>query len=175
MGNLSQHFSDYEFKCKCGCGTFIKNAELIQMLEKLFTAMNAKEIIITSGTRCAKHSVNVGGTSTDAHTKGIAVDIRVIKLNGETYTAPTIARESEKIGFTGIGIIDNYHCHVDIRNLHNYINGHWYGDERTKNDYIETFANMGEPIYKENTKHKIQTIIYIDGKKVIDKTEDINI
>lgn len=175
MGNLSPHFSDYEFQCKCGCKSYIRNTELIDMLERLYSAMNAKEIIITSGTRCPNHSLSVGGTISDAHTKGIAVDIRVLKKNGQAYSAPTIAREAEKLGFTGIGIIDNYHCHVDIRNLNNYINSHWYGDERTHNDYIDTFANMGEQIYKDNTKHTLQTVIYLDGKKVIDKTEEITL
>lgn len=174
MGDLSQHFSESEFKCPC-CGKITINKELINMLEKLRTAMNAAAIIVTSGYRCPNHSKAVGGSITDAHTKGIAVDIRVLKKSGQTYSSGTIAREAEKIGFSGIGIIDNIHCHVDIRNLHNYINAHWFGDERTKNDWIKTFANYGEEIEKDNAKHKLQTIVYLDGKKVIDKSEEIEL
>lgn len=172
MGNLSPNFDSTEFMCKCGCGKFIKNMELIQMLERLRENMNAAAIIVTSGTRCPAHSVNVGGASTDAHTKGIAADIRVNKKDGTTYTSGTIAREAEKIGFSGIGIIDNIHCHVDIRNLNNYYNNHWFGDERTHNDFITTFANYGEPILKDD-KHKVKISIELDGKKVEEKTIEI--
>lgn len=172
MGNLSPNFDDTEFKCKCGCGKYIKNMELIQMLERLRDAMNAAAIIVTSGTRCPAHSVAVGGTATDAHTRGIAADIRVNKKDGTTYTSGTIAREAEKIGFTGIGIIDNIHCHVDIRNLNNYYNSHWFGDERTNNDYILTFENYGEPILKDN-KHKVKISIEFDGKMIDEKTIEI--
>lgn len=142
------------------------------MLERLRENMNAAAIIVTSGTRCPAHSVAVGGTSTDAHTKGIAVDIRVNKKDGTSYTSGTIAREAEKIGFSGIGIIDNIHCHVDIRNLNNYYNNHWYGDERTHNYFILTFANYGEPILKDD-KHKVKISIELDGKKVEEKTVEI--
>ena len=174
MGNLSQHFDEKEFMCPC-CGAVNIDKELVSMLEKLRTEMNASAIIVTSGYRCPTHSVAVGGSSTDAHTRGIAADIRVMKKSGKCYASGTIARESEKIGFTGIGIIDNLHCHVDIRNLHNYINAHWFGDERTGNDWIETFKNYGEPIEKDTAKHKLQTIVYLDGKKIIDKSEEIEL
>ena len=142
------------------------------MLERLRENMNASAIIVTSGTRCPAHSVAVNGTTTDAHTKGIAADIRVNKKDGTSYTSGTIAREAEKIGFSGIGIIDNIHCHVDIRNLNNYYNNHWFGDERTHNDFITTFANYGEPILKDN-KHKVKISIEIDGKKVEEKAIEI--
>lgn len=174
MGDLSPHFSKSEFACKC-CNKVNVDSELISMLERLYSEMNAKAIIITSGYRCPAHSVAVGGTATDAHTRGIAADIRVVKQSGQCYTAPTIARVAEKIGFTGIGIIDNLHCHVDIRNAHNYVNSHWFGDERNNDNYITTFANMGEPIEKSAAKHRVHTIVYIDDKKVFDKTENIEL
>lgn len=143
---ISEHFASEEFECKCGCGSCGVDSELISMLEKLYKAMNAKFIFISSGVRCPDHSANVGGTRNDAHTRGIATDICVMKQDGEYYSGETIAREAEKIGFTGIGIINDKFAHVDIRNNDNYYNNHWFGDERTGNDYITTFANMGEPI-----------------------------
>lgn len=173
MGDLSAHFSEKEFKCSC-CGKVKIDIDLVPMLEKLYKNMNASEIIITSGYRCPKHSIEVGGSENDAHTKGIAADIRVLKQSGQCYTSPTIAREAEKIGFTGIGIIDNLHCHVDIRNIKNYVNDHWFGDERTENNYIDTFAHMGEPIENVNT-HRIEIIVKLDGKVVHDKVETITL
>lgn len=167
---ISEHFATEEFECKCGCGSCNVDSELIAKLEQLFTAMNAKYIFVSSGVRCPEHSVAVGGSRTDAHTKGIAADISVMKKNGEYYTAETIAREAEKLGFNGIGIIDNTYCHVDIRNSENFVNSHWFGDERTGNDWIPTFANMGEPIYSDSA-HKINIAVTIDGNK----TKEIDI
>lgn len=175
MGDISKNFSKSEFACKC-CNKVNIDSTLISMLERLRSEMNAGAIIVTSGYRCPSHSVAVGGTATDAHTRGIAADIRVVKKSGQCYTAPTIAREAEKIGFSGIGIIDNLHCHVDVRNMQNYCNDHWYGDERTGDNYISTFAGMGEAIEKDKqTQHKLQTVVYLDGVKVFDKSEMINL
>lgn len=167
---ISEHFATEEFECKCGCGSCNVDSELIAKLEQLFTAMNAKYIFVSSGVRCPEHSVAVGGSRTDAHTKGIAADISVMKKNGEYYTAETIAREAEKLDFNGIGIIDNTYCHVDIRNNENFVNNHWFGDERTGNDWIPTFANVGEPIYSDSA-HKINIAVSIDGNK----TKEIDI
>ena len=149
--NISEHFALEEFTCKCGCGSCSVDSELITKLEKLFAALNAKFIFVSSGVRCPEHSVRVGGTRTDAHTRGLAADICAMKQDGSYYTSETIAREAEKVGFNGIGIIDDQFCHVDIRTTENFVNGHWFGDERTGNDWIPTFANMGEPIFKGET------------------------
>ena len=167
---ISEHFASEEFACKCGCGSCNVDSELIAKLEQLFKAMNAKYIFVSSGVRCPEHSVAVGGSRTDAHTKGIAADICVMKKNGEYYTAETIAREAEKIGFNGIGIIDNTYCHVDIRNSENFVNSHWFGNEMTGENYISTFANVGEPIYNDSA-HKINIAVTIDGNK----TKEIDI
>ena len=167
---ISEHFSSEEFMCKCGCGSCNVDSELIAKLEQLFTAMNAKYIFVSSGVRCPEHSVAVGGSRTDAHTKGIAADICVMKQNGNYYSSETIAREAEKLGFNGIGIIDNTYCHVDIRNSENFVNNHWFGNEMTGENYIQTFANVGEPIYSD-TSHKINISVSIDGNK----TKEIDI
>ncbi|WP_455124873.1 D-Ala-D-Ala carboxypeptidase family metallohydrolase [Ruminococcus sp.] len=52
-----------EFRCKCGKEHETLNSpELIEKLEKLFTALNCSKIIVTSGYRCEQHDKNVGGT-----------------------------------------------------------------------------------------------------------------
>jgi hypothetical protein len=53
--------------------------------------------------------------------------------------------------------------HLDIRNGKNYVNAHWFGDERTGENYIATFSQYLPKII-ETTKHKITVII--DGKTV---------
>ena len=174
MGNLSIHFDGTEFRCPC-CGSLGKGieTELIRKLELLFDAMNAGAIIITSGYRCPPHSVAVGGYANDAHTKGIAADIKVRKIDGSYYKPETVAREAEKIGFSGIGIMTNA-THVDIRNAKNYYNSHWFGDERT-GENIATFKNMGEPIKRDDNTFpkKIRIKVYADDVLITDKEIEI--
>ena len=153
---LSEHFDSGEFTCECGI-EHTMDAELISKLEELFKEIDADAIMITSGFRCPDCSVKVGGTATDAHTRGIAADIIVRK--GNSYVkSEDVAECAEKVGFSGIGIIDAHAVHVDVRNEHNYVNSHWFGDERTGNDNIKTFIR--------NVSHEtFSTVITLDGKK----------
>ncbi len=127
---LSPHFNSREFTCKCGkCVTTPIDGELISKLESLFAELNADKIIVNSGYRCPAHSVAVGGTATDAHTRGIAADITVY-VNGSPVKPITAAAAAECVGFSGIGLMSS-NIHVDVRNANNYINSHWFGDETT--------------------------------------------
>ena len=170
MGDLSTHFDKREFACKCGKNhEFTVDSELINKLEKLHDLMNAHEIIITSGYRCPTWSKSVGGYFNDAHTKGIASDIKVSYINSDGiikyYNSELIAEGAERVGFSGIGIIDNGAVHVDVRNDHNYVNSHWFGDERTRNDNVTTFQK-GTKFVSRETETKPRTHIikmYIDN------------
>lgn len=136
MGNLSAHFDSSEFVCSC-CGQSITMSSLlIERLEKMHSLMGAKAIYINSGYRCNN---NPWGSPTDAHRKGIAADIRVQRKDGSYYTAEDIAEAAERIGFGGIGIMEPDSCHVDTRDSEAYTNNHWFGNETTGNDYIDTF------------------------------------
>ena len=73
---LSEHFKESEFRCKCGCGKFIHNPRLVMILE-FARHQYGKPIIIVSGTRCEAHNRAVGGKATSAHLTGEAVDIRI--------------------------------------------------------------------------------------------------
>lgn len=169
MGDLSTHFSKREFACKCGKShDFTMDGELIKKLEKLHSLTGATAIYITSGFRCPVWSKSVGGYFNDAHTKGIAADI-VIDGKYNRMSSDAVAEAAERVGFTGIGIIDSTAVHVDVRNNTNYVNPHWFGDERTGNDNVKTFQTGrkfdGENVSREtNDKHKITVII--DGKTV---------
>jgi hypothetical protein len=109
---------------------------LIDRLEKLHSLMGAKAVYINSGYRCNN---NPWGSPTDAHRKGMAADIRVQKQDGSFYTAADIAEAAERIGFGGIGIMEPDSCHVDTRDTDPYVNNHWFGNETTGEDYIQTF------------------------------------
>lgn len=165
MGDLSQHFSKREFTCKCSHGAehaFTINDGLINKLEKLHDLMDAHEIIITSGYRCPEWSKSVGGYFNDAHTKGIAADIVVTFCDPDgvvrNYNSELIAEAAERVGFTGIGIIDNTAVHVDVRCKDNYVNEHWFGDERTGNDNIKTFQK-GTKFVSRETKNTLEIIL----------------
>ena len=138
MENLSAHFDKSEFICKCGCKQGNLSSLLISRLEKLYKLMDAKAIIVNSGYRCYKHDKAVGGSGYGAHTKNIAADIVVKKQDGTLYSAEDIAEAAERIGFGGIGMMNNA-CHVDTRDSEKYDNDHWFGDERDGRNYIKTF------------------------------------
>lgn len=168
---ITAHFDEKEFTCKCGCGRNNINKTLVEKLEKVYeylagTKDGVTAIIITSGCRCPRHSVACGGLVDDAHVVGIAADFYALKNDGLTrWSSNALAAVCEKIGFTGIGIIDATAVHADIRNSANYKNAHWFGDERTGNDNISTFLNdlpkqEGKII---TSKHKIA--VYVDGDK----------
>lgn len=136
MGNLSPHFDSSEFVCSC-CGKSKTMSQLlIDRLEKLHSLMGAKAVYINSGYRC---NSNPWGSPTDAHRKGMAADIRVQKQDGSYYTAEDIAEAAERIGFGGIGMMLPDSCHVDTRDSEPYVNSHWFGNETTGEDYIQTF------------------------------------
>lgn len=136
MGNLSAHFDKSEFRCSC-CGkeTAISTL-LIERLEKIYSLMDAKAIIINSGYRCSN---NPWGSATDAHRKGIAADIKVQKKDGIFYAGADIAEAAERVGCGGIGIMEPDACHVDTRDTDSYVNNHWFGNETTGENYIKTF------------------------------------
>lgn len=175
MGAMTAHFDRREFTCKCGCGKSDISPDLVNKLEQIYTYFartptGCKAIVITSGLRCSAYSPKVGGYSNDAHTKGIAADIVVYKADGACYAPEQIAAVAEKCGFSGIGLMNNA-CHVDIRNKNNYVNAHWFGDERTGNNSISSFLGYLPPLAtSQPVKASTHTLtVTLDGKTILKK------
>lgn len=167
MGNLSAHFDSSEFNCKTCGKTATVSQLLIRRLEELHSLMKAKAIYITSGYRCPNCSVRVGGYRNDAHTKGMAADIKVQRQDGSYYSAEDIAEAAERVGFGGIGLM-NGATHVDTRDTEPYSNNHWFGSEVSGNNYIKTFQRGTVfPGQASEVKHKLK--IYLDNKLIIEK------
>lgn len=127
---ITPNFNSDEFTCKCGCGGNKINAKFVERLQVLRYKLKTP-ITVTSGYRCSTHSVRVGGSASDAHVRGFAADIQA-----RGYTSEQIAKAAAELGFGGIGIIDNYTVHVDIRDENgtngiSYPNSYWHADERT--------------------------------------------
>lgn len=128
---LTEHFKASEFKCNCGKSHNIKiDSDLVELLEKLRTKLNAKSGNIYSGYRCTTHDKSVGGSGSGPHTQGYAVDIYFIGQDDKRITSKTIALTLEDLGHKyGIG----YRCggskdstgntHIDVKKRK------WYGDE----------------------------------------------
>lgn len=133
---LTPHFNVSEFRCKCG-GTHstVINPELPEKLEKLFKALNCSAIIINSGYRCPTHSVNIGGSANDYHTKGYAADIICYDQSGNKISSKKVCCAAQDIGFGGISNIDGTYTatHVDVRT-----SNFWLGDEVVTKDYSVT-------------------------------------
>ena len=147
---LSDHFGSHEFKCKCGKAHDYKVDEaLITRLEALYDELGCSSIVITSGFRCPKHSVSVGGYANDGHTKGIAADVNCY-VGGELANPYDVAAAAERVGFSGIGLMSS-NCHVDVRTKENYRNDHWFGNEVTGDDNIKTFQNLSNSAKKPDS------------------------
>lgn len=74
MGDLTKHFSKSEFECKCGCGEWDVDPQLINICEEVRTEVNMP-VKINSGRRCKKHNAKVGGVVNSYHTLGKAADL----------------------------------------------------------------------------------------------------
>lgn len=106
MGDLSEHFSSSEFRCRDDCGYGQPHPRLIARLERLREVLGDKPVVIVSGLRCPPHNRAVGGASRSRHQSGEGCDIR----SGIVKRA-----QAERAGFTGIGLKDGWVVHVDVR------------------------------------------------------------
>lgn len=112
QGQLSPNFHREEFKCKCGCGFDIVDAELIIMLETIRAACKGAPITITSGCRCPEHNKKIGGSEHSYHVIGKAADFKV-----KGYKPSWVANKLDAIApeSYGLGRYNNW-THIDVRN-----------------------------------------------------------
>lgn len=111
LGDLSPHFSEWEFRCK-GFGTAghpdhetIVSADLVDLLEAI-RATTGRPLPVVSGHRCTWWNQAVGGARRSQHLQGRAADIPAGRL---TEAA------ARRLGATGIGIRGRWVVHVDVR------------------------------------------------------------
>lgn len=165
---LTEHFNSKEFACP-HCGRDDINKELVERLERLFAAIGADKIIISSGIRCGDYSVSVGGYRNDMHTKGGAADLVVYK-NGKEMSSFAVCAIAEDLGlFNGIAVINDAYVHLDIRGIIPYSNDHWFGNESTGENYT-TFKSYLPSWYKGTAAEQPHSLkIYLDDKLLIEK------
>lgn len=107
---VSEHFDSKEFECKCGCGKFIQNDELINLLECIRATFDSS-IKINSGTRCEKHNKEEDGAEDSQHLFGTAADIVVKGVSADLVQAKLKSWFPDS---HGIGSYDNF-THIDVR------------------------------------------------------------
>lgn len=163
MGNLSPHFSDYEFKCQCGCGNKTVSKDLIDKLEQLYSKLNCSKIIVSSGFRCSKHDKEVGGNGSGFHTKGMAADICCYGQDGKPINTKLVCCAAQDLGFGGIANINESYTytHVDVRTGSRWLGNEVYGNNTVTDDFYKYFG-----ISKDQTASPRHLAIVIDGKTV---------
>lgn len=110
MGDLSPHFNQSEFACKCGCGFDDISPVLIVELEEL-RAHFGQPVIINCGCRCPEHNSAVGGAPKSQHLKGYAADIRV---KNKTPAVVADYLEHKYPDKYGVGRYNSF-THFDVR------------------------------------------------------------
>jgi zinc D-Ala-D-Ala carboxypeptidase len=112
MGDLSEHFSTSEFRCK-GEGRpghtdhpVVVSRRLVEALERLRALADHRPLVIVSGHRCRPQNRRVGGAPRSKHVSGEAADLEP----GYATVAQAVAA-----GFRGIGSSGPWATHVDVR------------------------------------------------------------
>lgn len=104
MGDLSEHFSRWEFDCP-HCGLLVgPHPMLVQVLENL-RAKRGRPLVVVSGYRCPEYNARVGGIKASQHTRGRAADIP----RGLFRVA-----DARAAGAIGIGVRSGWVIHVDL-------------------------------------------------------------
>ena len=114
MGDLSQHFSHWEFACRCGCGLDTPKAELVRALEEL-RGIVGKPISISGPLRCKEHNATVKNASPNSRhcpPNCDAVDIKIKGMKEPDMFARACMVDAFREG--GIGRYRN-RLHVDCR------------------------------------------------------------
>ncbi|MBR6581250.1 MAG: peptidoglycan-binding protein, partial [Ruminococcus sp.] len=140
---LTKHFKVSEFRCKCGGSHQTKlNVALVYKLEELMGVIGADKAIVSSGYRCSKHDINVGGSGSGQHTYGNAVDICFYDKNGKVISTKIVSCRAQDLGFTGIANINkNYtYIHLDVRTSGKYYGNEIYGYNTVTNDFYAYYG-----------------------------------
>jgi len=76
VGDLSPHFSRWEFRCKCGCGFDTVDTQLLEVLEGIRQYYDAP-IKVSSGARCRAYNKKIKGAPKSQHPLARACDFTV--------------------------------------------------------------------------------------------------
>ena len=107
MGDLSPHFSTYEFTCH-HCGRIEgPTASLLAVLEHIRTTIG-RPLPILSGYRCPTHNRAIAGARRSQHLLGRAADFKAGLVS---------VAQARAAGARGIGVCAGWVVHVDVRTV----------------------------------------------------------
>lgn len=107
-----RHFKKSEFACKCGeCGGFPVeiNKKLVTIIDDIREECGYPSII-SSGVRCEKHNLSVGGVINSKHLSGDAVDFCVINVSGNNLNKIIAKHREIKYHY----VIEGNWCHMNL-------------------------------------------------------------
>ncbi len=110
----SEHFSDAELQCHCGCGVNGCVQSLVDGLEAI-RAIKGVPVRVNDAFRCAMHNAAVHGVPHSQHELGMAADIVIEGLSpAEMYK---VALQVPVFANGGIGVMlaPTGYIHVDTR------------------------------------------------------------
>lgn len=140
---LSLHFTLSEFLSGDGADKVLVSEELIDVLEKLRSSLSCSKIKVNSGYRTSNNDIEVGGSGSGYHTKGMAADIQCYDMSGKIIDAKYVCMKAQDLNIHGIGYISYLATHIDVRD---YI---WYRDEsknyQVVNDWYDYFGETKIP------------------------------
>ena len=126
MSYLSPHFTEEEFRCKCGCGACSVSLRFLFRLEAARSLYQQNVpggvFVINSGCRCPDHNEAEGGNENSQHIVDLqlgrecnAADIKCTFGLVRYYMVKALF----DAGFIGIGVADTYiHCDMGLYQPH---------------------------------------------------------
>jgi len=130
MGDLSDHFSIKEFKCRCDdpdcVGKKILPSVLLILLLEDIRNHFGRPIKINCGVRCERYNEKIGGARNSRHLPQYA-DAADIRIPGISMGRLSVYADYIVGPRGGVGLYDTF-VHVDMRG----IKARW--DNRTKGD-----------------------------------------
>lgn len=112
---ISTHFHSSEFVCQ-HCGKIKIDEKLVNKMEHIFSKLNASKCIISSGYRCSKYDIQIGGFA-GRHSEGLAADCVYYDKNGKIIPSKIVICVAYDLGeLNGIAKINDNYVHLDNRN-----------------------------------------------------------
>lgn len=105
MGDLSEHFSRWEFDCHDG-SLGHPDPELVKKLELVRRLAGGRPLRIVSGYRSPAWNRKVGGAPNSQHLVNRAADLE---------RGAVTVDQARAAGFSGIGFNGSWAVHVDVR------------------------------------------------------------
>lgn len=103
-----KYFKRSEFACKCGCGQDTVDGGLAAILDDLRGHFK-RRVTVTSGNRCPRYNLKVGGAEKSLHVLSRAADIQV-----EGVDPSVVADYAELRDVPGLGRYATF-THIDSR------------------------------------------------------------